>query len=200
MNQMAGVIPVPESVVESHTGSGTLVVCQWDRNRLLLWIFSVAFLGFLGFVIGEAMFGNDALWRSIRESHWIMMIFLCGPALMFVAAGYALIAAFFNHTDIHVTASDLEIRIRPIPWYGKRTISKSEIAQLFVREKVNKDSYGRISRSYEIHWIDSRNQRRPLVRGLRVHEALYLENRLEEILGIEDQPVSGAYAGYKFYA
>lgn len=196
---MAGVIPVPESVVESQTGSGTLVVCQWDRNRVLLGIFAVAFLGFVGFVIGEAMLGSDALSSLIREGHWIMTTFLSIPALLVGAAGYGLIAAFFNHTDIHVTASQLEIRFRPIPWRGERTISKSEIIQLFVREKVNKDSYGRISKSYEIHWIDSRNQRQPLVRGLRVHEALYLENRLEEILGIEDQPVSGAYAGYKFY-
>lgn len=196
---MAGVIPVPESVVESQTGSGTLVVCQWNRNRVLLGIFAVAFLGFLGFLIGDAMFGSDAICRSIRASNGIMTIFVCSPALLMVAAGYVLITALFNHTDIHVTASELEIRMRPIPWYGNRTIAKSEISQLFVREKVNKDSYGRISKSYEIHWIDSGNQRRPLVRGLRVHEALYLENRLEEILGIEGQPVSGAYAGYKFY-
>ncbi len=196
---MAGVIPVPESVVESQTGSGTLVVCQWDRKRVLLGIFAVAFLGFLPFLIGDAMFGSDAICRSIRASNWITTIFVFSPALLMVAAGYVLITALFNHTDIHVTASELKIKIRPIPWYGNRTIAKSEIVQLFVREKVNEDSYGQISKNYEIHWIDSRNQRRPLVRGLRVHEAIYLENRLEEILGIEDQPVSGAYAGYKFY-
>ena len=185
--------------MESQTASGTLVVCQWDRNWVLLGIFGVAFLGFLGFLVGDLMFGSDAICRSIRASNWITTIFVCSPALLMVAAGYVLIAALFNHTDIHVTASDLEIRIRPFPWYGKRTIAKTEIAQLFVREKVNEDSYGRISKSYEIHWIDSSNKRRPLVRGLRVHESLYLENRLEEILGIEDQSVSGAYAGYKFY-
>jgi hypothetical protein len=196
---MTGVIPVPESVVESQTGSGTLITCQWDRNRVLLGIFAIAFVGFVGFVIGEAMFGSNALSRLIREGHWIMTTFLSIPAMLVGAAGYGLIAAFFNHTDIHVTASQLEIRFRPIPWRSERIISKSEIIQLFVREKVNKDTYGRISKSYEIHWIDSRNQRRPLVRGLRVQEALYLENRLEEILGIEDQPVSGAYAGYKFH-
>ncbi len=196
---MAGVIPVPESIVESRTGSGTLVVCQWERNWVSFGILSVAFIGFLGFVIGEAMFGNNALCQLIRESHWILKILLCSPALLVVAAGCAVTASLFNHTDIHITASDLEIKIRPIPWRRMRTIAKSEIAQLFVREKVNKDSYGRISKSYDVHWIDSHNQRRPLVRWLRVHEALYLENRLEEILGIEDQPVSGAYAGYKFY-
>jgi hypothetical protein len=196
---MAGGIPVPESVEESQTGSGTLVVRQWSRNREALVIFAVVFLGFLVFVIGDAMIGSDALRGWIRESHWIMSILLSGPALLVFAAGYGLAAATFNHTDILVTASDLEVRIRPVPWPGDRTISKAEIGQLFVREKVNKDSYGRISRSYEIHWIDLHDRRRPLVRGLRVHEALYLEARLEEILGIEDQPVSGAYAGYKFH-
>ena len=166
---------------------------------MLLVVLAIVFLGIPGFVVGDAMLGNDALRGWIRESHWIMTILLSVPVLLLVAAGYGLIAAFFNHTDIHVSASKVEIRIRPIPWPGKRIIDSTEISQLFVREKVNKDSYGRISRSYEVHCVDSRNQRRPLVRGLRVHEALYLENRLEEILGIENQPVSGAYVGYKFH-
>ena len=79
---MAGVIPVPESIVESQTGSGTLVVCQWERNWVSFGILSVAFIGFLGFVIGEAMFGNNALCQLIRESHWILKILLCSPALL----------------------------------------------------------------------------------------------------------------------
>jgi hypothetical protein len=116
-----------------------------------------------------------------------------------IVAGFLLIASFWNHTDILVTDSKLEVEIRPIPWRCKRTIALSEITQLFVREKVVNDSYGRITRSYDVHWIDSRNQCHPLIRWLQVHEALYLENRLEQILGIEDQPVSGAYAGYKFH-
>ena len=127
------------------------------------------------------------------------IIILSSPSVIAVGSGYGLLATFLNHTDILVAGSDLQIRVRPIPCTGNKTVQKSEITQLFVREKTDKDSYGRITKSYEVHWIDARNRRRPLIGRLRNHEALYLERRLEELLGIEDQPVSGAYAGYKFY-
>ena len=198
---MPGSIPVPGNISECSTGADILIVRQGDRNPIVLGFSTLCWLGFVifTFVWFHEMLGGESFLDRIQMTGWLAMIFLASPAVIAVVSGYALLTTFFNHTDILVTGSHLEIRIRPIPCGGKKTLLRSAIIQLFVREKLNKDSYGKITKSYQLQWIDSRNQKRPLIRGLRVHEALYLENRLEEILGIEDQPVSGAYAGYKFY-
>lgn len=174
-----------------------MIVCQWDRNPAILGMFTVFWLGFVGFTLFwfHGMLGNEPFFDWLRQSDWMAKIMLSSPVLIAVGGGYGLLATFLNHTEILVTECDLRIRVRPIPCTGNRTVSKSAIVQLFVREKSSRDSYGKISKSYEVHWIDSKNQRQPLIGRLRNHEALYLEKRLEELLGIDDQFVSGGFRG-----
>ncbi|MCX6877801.1 MAG: hypothetical protein NTW21_28915 [Verrucomicrobia bacterium] len=94
----------------------------------------------------------------------------------------------------------MQISIRPIPLWGSKTISKSAISRLFVREKTTECSSNewgpsQVRKSHELSWVDSQDNRRPLVKGLLSNEALYLEARLEKILGIKNQIVDGAYLG-----
>ncbi len=199
---MGRCIPVPGSISERSNEAETLIVCQWDRNPIMLGIFTVIYMNFIGFFIFwfHKMLGDESFLDWIEQPDWMAKLTLESPLLLFAICGaYCLLATFLNHTNIQISGSDLKIRIRPIPWIGDKTVKKLEITQLFVREKTSKDSYGQITKSYQVHWINTRGQRLPLVGRLRVHEALYLENRLEEILGIENQPVSGAYTGYEFY-
>ena len=190
-------IPVPDTISEQPSGDEMLIVCQWDRNPIRLGSFTVIWLSLVGFAICwiHEVLGSESFVDWIQQHGWMAIIILSSPSVIAVGSGYGLLATFLNHTDILVAASDLKITVRPIPCTGNRTVAKSEITQLFVREKTNKDSYGRITKSYEVHWIDALNQRRPLIGRLRNHEALYLERRLEELLGIDDQFVRGGFRG-----
>ncbi len=190
-------IPVPASVTESPAGADTLIVCQWDRNPFKLGIFTLIWLSLLGFALFwiHEVLGKESLVDWIRQHGWMAIIILSSPSVVAAGSGYGLLATFLNHTDIHIGGSDLKTRIRPIPYRGNRNVPKTEIAQLFVREKKSKDSYGNVTKRYEVHWIDPRGKRRPLIGRLRCHEALYLERRLEELLGIDDQFVRDAFRG-----
>lgn len=190
-------IPVPDSISESSSGGDTILVCQWERNPITLGMFAFFWLIFLGFTIYwfHEMLGDESFVDWIQAPDWLPKLVLSSPILIAFGGGYGLLATYLNHTDVRVTSVDLETRVRPVPCRGNRTVPISVIKQLFVRENVNKDSYGRITKSYELHWVNSLGQRRPLIGRLRNHEALYLERRLEELLGIDDQFVSGSFRG-----
>ncbi len=190
-------IPVPGNISESSNGAGALVVYRWNRgtggNLFLaaLWIFAFFY------------FCNPHSNLSSSFSGWIQGFWMnlkWGPAVIGLLIGYGLLARFFNRTEILVTDSDVEISIRPIPFWRSKTISKSYISQMCVREKITDSSTDdrgptRATKSYELSWVDPQNNRHSLVKGLLSNEALYLEARLGKILGIKKQVVEGAYSG-----
>lgn len=111
--------------------------------------------------------------------------------------GYGLLLQFHNRTEILITESDLKISIRPIFAWGNMTLQKSEICQLFVHEKSiekqDDQGFSRCSKFYELRWVDSQNKGRLLIGKLLAQEALYLEKRLEKLLGLSDQSVKGGF-------
>ena len=65
-----------------------------------------------------------------------------------------------------------------------------DIRQLYTKERVRTHRGKRRSYSYELHAITAGGKRRRLVAGLReAPQALWLEQTLEDHLGIRDRPV-----------
>jgi len=123
-----------------------------------------------------------------------MKVFPIGHLGVGIGITYYLFALYLNRTEITVSSGELEVRTRPVPWRGNKSVRVSDISHLYISEKSDTDSYGKVSRSFELHMIDQMNKQAPLVKGLEsAQEALYLEKRLEEILKITSEPVAGAY-------
>ena len=89
----------------------------------------------------------------------------------------------------------LSVRHGPLPWRGNLDLPTDGIEQLFCQNKLrtNRDSDGHTttSRQYEVHAV-IHGQKQKLLGGLHeADQALFVEQRLERFLGIEDRSVSG---------
>lgn len=146
--------------------------------------FCVLWDGFLFFWYGVALAQDDP--------PLMMVVF----PILHVAAGVGLtywtLCLFVNRTEIRVDTNTLEVRHRPLPWPGQRKISVHKIRQPFVKEKISHTKNGGVNITYQVQAILEDSSAVTLVRGLpNREEARYLESKLEEILGIEDESVDG---------
>lgn len=108
---------------------------------------------------------------------------------------YAVIAGLCNTTQVGIRGGDFFVRHGPIPWRGNRTVPAQSITQLFVEEKVSRSNDSE-TRKYDLSAILDGGERMALVAGLpKVEQALFLEQALEERLGIVDVAVAGEIAG-----
>lgn len=125
-----------------------------------------------------------------------------GPGLLFfvfplihVAVGvgltYRTLAGFLNKTWITVTADEVTVRHGPLPWFGNLALSSADIQQLYCEQSVSRGKNG-TGASYRLSAVLRDGRSLDLLRSLSsAAEARYLEQRIEERLGIEDAPVAG---------
>jgi hypothetical protein len=120
--------------------------------------------------------------------------------LFHVAAGlyvaYWTLAVFLNKTTIRITDEALAIAHAPVPWPGSRSLPAGEVTQVFTEEKISKNKNGGDTRTYEVIALMRDGRREAIVKSLpEPAQALFLEQRIEERLGIADVEVGGEYPG-----
>ncbi|HLQ46343.1 MAG TPA: hypothetical protein VK137_16485, partial [Planctomycetaceae bacterium] len=90
------------------------------------------------------------------------------------------------------------VRHGPVPWKGNLDLATDGIEQIYCQRKINRSRSddGDISTStrFEVHAVAGA-QKVKLLSGLQeADHALFVEQRLERFLGIEDRPVPGEMA------
>ena len=110
---------------------------------------------------------------------------------------YGLVASIFNKTYILANESKIEIRHRPIPWYGNLTLDATNINQLYVKECVSQgdpqEGVG-TSKDYELRAKTKFGKDIKILSDLPdADQAKYVEEKLEALLHIENQSVRGEY-------
>ena|GEM_PF-1335017 len=174
----------------------TGVTFQRDEQHLRIhwrWFRPAAY-----FVAGVSLFVNLVLisWmRNVGGSGLGEILF----SLPFCVAGGGLIfltlALFLNETTVTVQHGKLSIRHAPLPWWGNRTLPIEDLEQLFCKKNLTHSKDGKTG-FYELHAILRNGQQITL---LQYHEepekVLFIEQLLEEHLGIVDRPVLGEYKG-----
>ena len=153
----------------------------WTPVAIFLVFFCVIWDGFLFF------------WYAMAMNEGAPIIMIIFP-LLHVAAGafitYMTLCMFVNSTTIRAERDGLSIAHGPLPWKGNRVLSRAEVKQLFCREHISRNKNS-TTVTYELLAIDTNQQQVRLIRGLTdPHEALYLEQELEQRLGIRDEPVA----------
>ncbi len=160
------------------------------------WFSPMAF-GLLFFVIfwdGFLIFWYAMALGPARPSGAMALMPILFP-LLHVAVGlfltYWLLCLFFNRTTIQVNEQELSIRHHPLPWPGSRALNPVDIDQLFCKERVSRSKNG-TSRSYQLHARVRDGKKHKLLDNLDDQDhALFLEQRLEKLLGIQDRRVAG---------
>jgi hypothetical protein len=120
-----------------------------------------------------------------------LMLEACG--IVMLAMWYTPLAHILNKTHFIVSRGMIEVRHRPLPWPGNKKLIIKNIKQLYVREKVRIVEGERRSQEfyYEVRAI-LRRRHVTLYGPLQSSEqAFYIEQKIEEYLGIEDVPVAG---------
>ncbi|MEO0447856.1 MAG: hypothetical protein AAF191_17440 [Verrucomicrobiota bacterium] len=186
---MEKLTPIPASISESKDVRSITLTRAWKRSAVqlaFLTFFCIAWNSFLIF------------WYSMAfstESPWIMKVFPIAHVAIGVGLTYFLFASYLNRTDIRIASSKIHIRTHPVPWRGNRTISTSQIAQIFVTKETSSNDRN-VREVFHLHYIDKANQQQAILHHLESpQEALYLERRLLEILKLDRMEVAGAYRG-----
>ncbi|MDB6136122.1 MAG: hypothetical protein JWM59_4365 [Verrucomicrobiales bacterium] len=177
-------IPIPDSIQEVKGTHGTMLIRRWKWNVIQfagLALFCFFWDSIVGLVWWGALVGNVG---------WYVKVFMLPHAAVGIYLPWYLLAMLLNRTEIVVTPAELTIRRLPVPWERKRRVAVHYIAQLFAWEK-NSGGKG-ASSSFELHMIDRDNQRWRMLDDLQTpEEALYLEQRLKELLALRHEPVAG---------
>jgi hypothetical protein len=120
-----------------------------------------------------------------------MVVFPLGHVAVGVGLTYYTLAGLLNRTTVEVSQGALRVRHAPLPWMRNRVIAGHEISQLFCEEKQWRRRYSTVKR-YRLHAIVGHERRRVSLLTLDdMQQALYLEQRFEQELGIVDRPVPG---------
>lgn len=188
------IIPVPDTIKEISNFRGQGLSRSWRMHPvalIFLICFCIAWDSFLLF--WYTMAANTP---EMGPSRWLFIIFPIGHVAVGVGLTYWVFCSIFNSTEITVDGTCLVIKHGPLPWKGNKQIPLAEIAQLYVIEAHSTDSYGKVSRQYEVNMVDHNHKQRKLLQNLAsAAEALYIEKHLEKLMALKDEPVAGAYEG-----
>lgn len=133
---------------------------------------------------------------AVTSGMWILLIASVG--LFYFAAVRA-----FNELRIRVDGARLEITQGPLPSPGTRKLDSSDILQLYAtahesRQETGSGSDRRVNvrKHYRLLANTKSSGRVTILGGLSdPHQALWLEQEIERLLGIVDEPVAGEYTG-----
>lgn len=176
-------VPLPPGLTVEESALGLTIQRRWFAWFVLLLIpFCIAWDGFLLF------------WYSVAlkpGAPWIAAVFPLVHVTVGVALTYFTLATLFNRTVIRVESGRLSIRHSPIPWMGNADLDASNLDQLYCKEKTHRNKSG-VSYTYEV-WAVLREgkSRKLLSTSMEQDQALYIEQRLEQALGIRDRRVAG---------
>jgi len=151
-------------------------------RHVFMLFFCIAWDAFLVFWYSHATKGG-----------WLFVVFPIAHVAVGVGMTYSVLAGFLNRSIISVDGEGLSVRHGPLPWRGNRTIPRASLAQLFCEHVVSQSSDG-TSNSYHLSAIVDGKKIRLLSNLAAPDQALYVEQRIEERLGIVDVAVGGEYA------
>jgi len=154
---------------------------------------------FIGLLICTLLFnglwmGSGFLELLTGDREWFLKLFALVFVFLGVGLAYFSIATFSNTTQILVSRDMIEIKHRPIPWFGNKRVDVNNLKQLLVKEKSWGSSNGSPRLTYNVHGLTKEDKLFKLVTGLETgNQALYIEQEIEKYLGIENVQVDGEF-------
>lgn len=178
-------VPMPTSLVVVE-GPRTLdIVRKWGRRPGYFFLFFSSFWNLVvaSFVVNPGAPGE--LW-----------LFMTPFILIGLGTAYMALAMLLNQTIIQVEDSELRVSHHPLPWPGAKRVDPTQIRQLYCSEYVAYTQNKQPQYRMKVHAVMRGGSRLDLISGIEdAGQALYLEQLLEEHLGIEDRRVKGEYQG-----
>ena len=175
-------IPKPSSLEVTSEGPELVIKRKWyNWGYLLLLPFLIAWFYFM-----NKVFDNFDSSVPVFIQYMPYLFYLVG-----IGMAYFAIAGILNVTEIRATQGQVKIKHQPLPWPGNKVLNTYDLQQLFTRRRMKSTQNG--SRlTYEVVAILKDGESFSLVKDLSEEsEGIYIEKKLEELLGITDLPVEG---------
>jgi len=192
-------VDLPSGVKLGESPSGLEITVHWLSVRAVMHAMS---FGVLLFMV-VSWFGVDP---AVRQSLGLPPLLGWALGVGLAVTLYDTVARLINRTVFSVTRGTLRVRNGPLPWWGNQRLPTSSIDQLYVREHVGKEwrrkrrgfmalghpTYHRVEvRTYEVWLLRKDGHKRRLLRRLHsAEQAMVVEQRIEDWLGIEDRAVA----------
>lgn len=192
-----GDVPVQSGFTVEDVGHEFTIRRRWFHWALFfLLFFAIAWDSFLVgwyWMLSSGPFGGD----NGMPGPFKLLFFVFPIAHVAVGVGltYFVLAGFLNSTVIRVADGMLSVRHGPLPWRGNLDLPTDGIEQIYCQNKLrtNRHDDGRTTTSmqYEVHAVIN-GQKQKLLGGLyEADQAIFIEQRLERFLGIEDRQIPG---------
>jgi hypothetical protein len=121
------------------------------------------------------------------------MVFPILHVLAGIYITYLAISGLLNKTVIKASPHEISIKVSPIALWGEnKTFSTKDLRQLYVVEEKIRGKNG-YSYSYVLKAVDFQQKSTKLLTVDNSEEAVFLENKLEEVCRISDEPVEGEW-------
>lgn len=177
-------VSLPKGFQVNQRGDSLEIVRRWlGPSAFFLLFFALFWNGFM------------LVWHAIAlgTGQWTMSLFGLIHTAVGIGLGYYVLGLFINSTTIRAAAGELTVKSGPLPWSGNKTVPRTEVSQLYCKEKIHHGKNG-ASTTYGIEMVLSGNRRETLVKGLpNSDHALFIEQQIERHLGIVDVPVTGEF-------
>lgn len=177
----------PKGIDLQTTMDGIQIVRRWFSAKAFgLLFFCLFWNGIMFFILRGAVTTGQFSGLGFASIHIVVG----------VGMAYYCLASFLNRTYIDISFRDIAIRHRPVPWWGGKKISLTDVEQVFSKEKAHRQKNG-TRYTYQVLFRDHRGKDTKMVSGLeKPEQALYIEQEIESTLGIEDKPVTGELSSY----
>ena len=176
-------VPMPPRVTCVDNGYETVITRRWFSHAVwFLLFFCIVWNSFLVFWYTMAFAGN---------APWIFKVFPLIHVAVGVGLSYAVLTMFFNRTVIIAGPQRFRIHHGPLPSFGNMQLEAGDVTQLYCKEKISHSRKGGTSVSYEL-WAKMRDGAAKKLIGslMEDQQALFLEQRLEKAMGIQDRAVA----------
>ena len=174
-------LPLPSGLSIDQEAGGLTIVRRWFPVSNALGDFVM--LG--GGLCLLWWFGSSLLLDSPGHTPFV-------PVVALVSAGYFILAGLINRSWIRVSNGVLSITHGPLPWKGKVVLPCCEVDQLYAVEQFATHDHGPRA-TYSVCLATSDGRTRELLTGANLNreQVLYVEQQLEQAMGIDDRTVPG---------
>ena len=159
--------------------------------------FTPMYFGLLFFCIAWDSFLIFWYAMALRMKHvpWLMVVFPIAHLAVGIGMTYAVLAGFLNSTTIWTGGGELFVRHGPVSWGGNQRLYIGDIAQLFCERQLNRNNNTRTSESFAVQVVMKDGRRVKLASCNSGGEARFLEQTIEQRLGIPNVRVAGELRG-----
>lgn len=178
--------PRPYRVTETRDENGLTLTYRWFTFDYIFLVFFCAFWDWGLFTWYSSVLSLGATATDVR--FW-MPIFHVAVG---VWAHYVTFAGLLNRTRIVVAGGEITVRHWPVPWLGNQRLTRADFRQIYREQTVSIMGRGPRTPSYHVSVVTADNFKMRLVSDVPGADlALYLEQAIENELGLQDRKVRG---------